>query len=79
MTKAALFGLLWLSDRATIKKMPLNNMLVMCGDKPPAVISICDCTSHMVEGGKKDAEFIMNFFKEKVDEFNPSKVHTDFF
>ncbi len=55
MTKAALFGLSWLGDGATIKKMPLINMLVMCGDKPPAVISICDCTSHMVGGGKKDA------------------------
>ncbi len=79
LTKAALFGLSWLGDGATIKKMPLINMLVMCGDKPPAVISICDCTGHMVEGGKKDAEFIMNFFKEKVDEFDPSKVHTDSF
>ena len=74
-----MFGLSWLGDGATIKKMPLINMLVMCGDKPPAVISICDCTGHMVEGGKKDAEFIMNFFKAKVDEFDPSKVHTDSF
>ena len=49
-------------------------MLVMCGDKPPAVLSICDCTDHMVEGGKKDAKFIMNFFKSKVDEFDLSKV-----
>ncbi len=60
MTKAALFGLSWLGDGATIKKMPLINMLVMSGDKPPAVISICDCTDHMVEDGKKDAKFIMN-------------------
>lgn len=79
MTKAALFGLSWLRDGATIKKMPLINMLVMSGDKPPAVISICDCTGHMEEGGKKDAEFIMNFFKSKVDEFDPSKVYTDSF
>ncbi len=45
--------------------MSLINMLVMCGDKPPAVISIFDCTGHMVDGGKKDAEFIMNFFQNK--------------
>ena len=31
MTKAALFGLSWLGDGATIKKMPLINILVMCG------------------------------------------------
>ncbi len=74
MTKAALFGLSWLGDGATIKKMPLINVLVMCGNKLPAVISTCDCTSHMEEGGKKDAEFIMHFFKEKVDEFDPSLI-----
>ena len=43
------------------------------------MISICDCTDHMVEGGKKDAEFIMNFFKTKVDEFDLSKVYSDSF
>ncbi len=59
--------------------MLLIIMLVMCEDKPPAVISICNGTGHMVEGGKKDAEFIMNFFKEKVDEFDPPKVYTDSF
>ncbi len=79
MTKAALFGLSWLGDGATIEKMPLINMLVICGDKPPAVISIYDCTDHMVDGGKKDAEFIMNFFKTKVDEFDLSKVYSDSF
>ncbi len=59
--------------------MPQINMLVMCGDKPPAVISICDCMDHMVDGGKKDAKFIMNFFKLNVNEFDPSKVCTDSF
>ncbi len=54
-------------------------MLVMCRDKPPAVISICDCTDHMVDGGKKDAKFIMNLFISKVDEFDPTKVYTDSF
>ncbi len=79
MTKAALIGLCWLGDGATIKKMPLINMLVMCGEKPPAVISICYCTNHMVDVGKKDAKFIVNFFKTKVDEFDPTKVYTDSF
>ncbi len=63
LTKAALFCLCWLGDRATIKK---TNMLVMCGDKPPAVITICHCTNHMVDGGKKDAEFIMNSSKKRL-------------
>ncbi len=54
-------------------------MLVMCGDKLPAVISICDCKDHMVDGGKKDTEYIMKIFKTKVDEFDPTKVYTDSF
>ncbi len=62
-----------------MKKMPLFIMLVMCGDKLPAVIFICDCTNHMVGGGKNDAEFIMIFFKAKVDEFDPTKLYTDTF
>ncbi len=41
--------------------MPLINMFVMCGDKPPAVIYICDCIGHMVVGRRKDAEYIMDF------------------
>ncbi len=45
--------------------MLLIKMLVMCGDKPPAVISICDCMDHMVNGGKKDAEFVMNFLNQR--------------
>ncbi len=78
LSKAALFGLCWLVDGATIKKMPLNYMLVMCSDKQP-VISICDCTNHMVDGGKKDAEFIMNVFKTKIEKFEITKVYTDSF
>ncbi len=53
--------------------MPLINMLVICGDKLPAVISICECAGHMVEGGGKDTKYIMNFCKTKVGEFDPQK------
>ncbi len=53
--------------------LPIN-MLVMFGDKPTTVISICDCTDHMVDVGKNDAEIIMIFFKTNVDEFDPTKV-----
>ncbi len=42
-------------------------------------VSICDCTEHMVNGRGKDVEFIMNFFKEKVENFNSGKQHTECF
>ncbi len=35
------------------------------------VVSICDCTGCMVDGRKRDAEFIMEYFSNKVDEFDP--------
>ncbi len=76
---ANVFGLSWIGDGATIKRMPLLNMLAMCGSKPPAVIVILDCTGHMVDSGKKDSEFIMSFFKAKIDEFDPGKTLTDTF
>ncbi len=51
--------------------------LVMCASKPPTVISILNCTGHMVDGGRKDAEFIISFYKSKVDAFYPGKTLTD--
>ncbi len=56
------FGLGWLGDGATIKRMPLLNILVLCGNVPPTVVSIVDCTSHISDGGKKDATYTMNQF-----------------
>ncbi len=79
MIDASLFGLKWIGDGATIKQMPLVNMLAMCGMAAPVVVSICDCTSHMVDGGKKDAEFIIEVFSNKVDEFDLIVLFTDCF
>ncbi len=59
--------------------MPLLNMMVMCGDVNPIVVSICNCTDHMPEGGKKDAAYIAEMFKEKLNEFDPKGRHTNVF
>ncbi len=59
--------------------MPLLNMMVMCGDVNLVVVSICDCTDHMSEGGKKDATYNAEMFHEKVNEFDPKGRHTDVF
>ncbi len=53
--------------------MPLVNMLALCGKAAPVVVLICDCTSHMAEG-EKNTEFIMEYFSDKVDEFDPSRT-----
>ena len=79
MSQTPMFGLGWLGDGATIRRMPLLNMMVMCGDANPVVVSICDCTDHMSEGGKKDATYIAEMFQDKVNEFDPKGRHTDVF
>ena len=71
LKEAKVFGLGFM---ATIHQMPLMNILAMSGTIPPMTISIQDCTKHMAKGGKKDALYIANLFKEKVLEYDPLKI-----
>ncbi len=70
---ANVLGLSWSGGGATIERMSLLIMFTICKSKPPSVTAILDCTGHLVDGVKKDAEFIMSFFKSKVDEFDIGK------
>ncbi len=45
-------------DGATIKTTPLINVLACSPGNPACVLDVVDCTLHMSEGGKKDANFI---------------------
>lgn len=45
-------------------------MMVMCGDESPVIASICDCTDNMSEAGKKNASYITEKFKIKVNDFD---------
>ena len=69
----------FLGDGATIKRMPLMNVLAMTATVSPMTIAIQDCSSHMVDGGKKDAVYVASLFEEKVDEFDPQNQLTDVF
>ncbi len=53
MKNAKTFWVAWFGDGATIKCMPLLNLLALCGEEPPVLISIFDCSDHMSEGGKR--------------------------
>ncbi len=57
--------------------MPLLNMLIMCGEETPMVVSVCECTDHMVDGNKKDADYVMILFQEKVEEWDTSHIFID--
>jgi hypothetical protein len=78
-SEASTFGLSFIGDGATIKRMPLLNILGLCGTTPPITIAIVDCTNHMQEGGKKDASYIASLFEEQVGEYDPDNVNTDVF
>ncbi len=74
MTQASTFELGCLGDGATVWCM---NMMVVCGDANPVVVSICDCTDHMSEGRKKDATYIAEMFQEKVNGIDPDSRNLD--
>jgi hypothetical protein len=76
---ASVFGLSFIGDGATIKRMPLLNILGLCSNTPPITIAIVDCTNHMQDGGKKDATYIASLFEAKVKEYDPSNTDTDVF
>ena len=58
LSEARIFGVTVFGDGATIKTIPLFNILAACVNNPFALLEIADCTCHLAEGGKKDAKYI---------------------
>ena len=58
MSEARVFGLTLFGDGATIKTVPLVNVLAAGINNPFALLDIADCTDHLAKGGKKDAQYI---------------------
>jgi hypothetical protein len=79
LSDAPIFGLSWLSDGATIARMPLINTFAMCSNVPPTCVTITDCSGHIYEGGKKDASFIAAVMEDTVLKYDPQKLSTDVF
>jgi hypothetical protein len=63
------FGLSFYGDGATVKKMPLINVLASGAYLQTALLEIVDATSHMEKGGKKDASYISSLFRPHIDEY----------
>lgn len=63
-----------LGDGATVKGMPLMNVLVTTPNCC-AVLDIIDCTDHMEVGGKKDAKYIADMFEEHIASLDPHGLH----
>jgi hypothetical protein len=79
LKEAKVFGFAWMGNGTTIHKMPLMNILALNGTTAPMTILIHNNTKHMEEGGKKDAQYIANFFEGKVLEYDPQLLCTDVF
>jgi hypothetical protein len=63
------YGISLFGDGATIKKVPLLNILASGVHLPACVLSIVDCTKHLQDGGKKDAVYIASHFEEHINWF----------
>ena len=53
LIKAKIFGISLIGDGATVKRMPLINIISSGVYFPVAVLAISDCTNHMAECGTK--------------------------
>jgi hypothetical protein len=58
LLEARIFGITVFGDGATIKTVPLVNVLAACVNNPFALLEMADCTAHLAKGGKKDAKYI---------------------
>ena len=79
---ADVFGLTYFGDGATVKKMPLINILASGVHRPVVVLEIVDCSDQASEGNKKDAEYISNMFSphiERMEKDHPNSTDVLFF
>jgi hypothetical protein len=74
--QAGTFGLSLLGDGATVKRMPLVNMLAAGGHEPAGVLET-ECTGHIQGGGKKNVGFIAGLFLPHMKIIDPDEQLID--
>ena len=60
LCEASTFRVTVFGDGATIKTVPLLNVLAAGVNNPFALLDIVDCTNHLAQGGMKDTTHIAN-------------------
>jgi hypothetical protein len=75
--EADVYGLALYADGATIAKTPFINILASGALKTNACLDIHDCTGHMEEGGKKDAQYIYELMMKHIGNIDPKKNLVD--
>ena len=68
MAKADVFGLVFLRDLARIKKFPLIKIIVSSFNVPEAILRVKYFLIHLVQGEKKDSNFILEAFKPYLEQ-----------
>ena len=58
LTESRLFGITVFGDGATIKGVPLVNILAAGVNNPFALLDVADCTDRAAQAKKKDASYI---------------------
>jgi len=71
------FGISIFGDGATIRRIPLINMLGSNPEQTSCLLDIVDCSQHMSDGGKKDAWYIAKKFLPVMKEIDPNKELID--
>jgi hypothetical protein len=77
LNQADTYGLTLYGDGATVKKMPLINILCAGVHNPAAVLEFVNCTSHLESGKKQDASYIAKLFRPHLLELDPHKTCID--
>ena len=79
MEQALIYGIGVLGDGATIRKLPLFNILGSSYQFPTIILVIVDCSKHMSTGGKKAGEYITKRYLPIILGLDPNKKLIDLF
>ena len=66
LSEEKIYGVTVFGDGATIKSVPLVNILAAGVNNPFALLDIVDCTKHCALGGKKDARYLADIVKPLI-------------
>ena len=67
LLEAWVYGLTVFGDGATIKTVPLVNVLAAGENSLFALLNIADCTDHLSNGGKKDVMYIAKIIMPLIE------------
>jgi hypothetical protein len=73
LSEVDIFGLTIFGDGATIKSVPLINILAAGPNNPFALLDIIDCTTHLQNQGKKDAPYIAEMILPLIERMENSR------